>query len=160
MLYGCGNHGNSRKNEQVRYDTITKTIPKHSAFVPAIEKGISEVVQYIESKRNRSKEKLAYSLTFFRIKKNEFMGVFAMPFYVKNEMVGYTYYNERMVVYYGDTIVGNKYVDMSRLELFRDTVPGLINYDSGIVGIYDPYGISYQIITPDSLLMVHKGMMP
>ena len=159
MLYGCVHQGKSGKNEQFQSDTIVKAIEKSSPFAPIVEKGIEELIQYSEKEVWGPDSTIVYGLVFYKEENKEFLGMSTFPFYMKDRIIGYTYYNGHMIVYDGDTIIGGKYVDLDKLEIFNGTLPGCIDYHDKPRGIYEIYGILYQIISPDSLLMVHKGMI-
>ena len=64
-----------------------------------------------------------------------------------------------LCVYYGEENIGNKYVNKNMLLDYRDTLPGFLDYDKFPIGHYDSYGIEFQIVSSDSLLIVRKGML-
>lgn len=159
ISYSCVNHRKSGNNEQIQSDTITMITDKPSPFSPMIEEAIGELIKYTENRERTSESKLVYGLMFYKENNNEFIGTFTEPFYVKNQIIGYTYFKDQIITYNGDTIIGSKYIDINKLELFNDTLPGFLDYDDMPPAIYEPFGILFQIISPDSLLMIHKGML-
>lgn len=159
LLYSCANRGGTTIDKQasVSTDSVESIVDEASPFTPIVEKAIEELIDYIENEEIWEVD-LVYSIVFFKERNNVFIGTGADPFYLKDDIIGYTYFNDRMVVYYGDTIIGNSYIDVEKLKLYNDTLPGFLDYDDMPEAIYEPFGILYQIISSDSLLMIRKGM--
>ena len=53
----------------------------------------------------------------------------------------------------------NQYINASKLISYHDTLPGFRAYDEVPIGIYEPFGTLFQIINPDSLILIQKGML-
>ena len=139
-------------------DTIANTAT--SPFIGEIGRGVDKFIQYVEGMDlGIPLTKEAFTLYFYNKDGKTYVTMFVVPYYLKEKIKGYTYVNDYIFVYYGEENIGNKYVNKNMLLDYRDTLPGFLDYDKFPIGHYDSYGIEFQIVSSDSLLIVRKGML-
>ncbi len=139
-------------------DTIVNTAT--SPFIGEIGRSVDKFIQYVEGMDlGIPLTKEAFTLYFYNKDGKTYVTMFVVPYYLKEKIKGYTYVNDYIFVYYGEENIGNKYVNKNMLLDYRDTLPGFLDYDKFPIGHYDSYGIEFQIVSSDSLLIVRKGML-
>lgn len=103
------------------------------------------------------KHKRLYRLSFHKEGKWNIVLLHTDYFYSKQKIKGYTFIDDRLVVYDGNyTGQAQDLIDMSKLTLFKDSIPG---YDSDeIVDLdYEVIMQEHIIHTRDSLILTYFG---
>lgn len=158
-LCSCINN-NSHHQKQSTINTDTTANISTSPFVEGIDRRVGEFIQYIkELELGIPLTKEVFTLYFYNKDGNTYVTMFVLPYYMKEKIEAYTYVNDYTFAYYGEENIGDKYINKNMLLPYQDTLPGFLDYDKFPLGHYEPYGIEFQIINSDSLLMVRKGML-
>ena len=156
LLFGCANKDKQSTLQSLPLSSDTATSP----FTGEVRRGVDEFIQYVERlDLGTPLTKKVFTLYFYNKDGKTYVTMFVLPYYMKEKIKGYMYVNDYTFVYYGEESVGDKYVKKNMLLEYQDTLPGFLDYDKFPIGHYEPYGIEFQIVNPDSLLVVRKGML-
>ncbi len=160
ILCSCNNKDSQHRQQGMLLNKDTVTNMSTSPFVEVIERGVEEFIRYVaELELGTPLKEKVFALYFYNKDGDTYVMMFAAPYYMKEMIKGYTYIDGCTFVYYGEESVGDKYIDKNKLLPYHDTLPGFSDYDELPVGHYDSYGIEFQIVNSDSLLIVRKGML-
>lgn len=83
----------------------------------------------------------------------------AEPYYTKEYIKGYTYIGKCIFVYYDMEDIAQKYINTSKFIPYRDTIPRFRAYEDVSGSYCDAFGTIYQIIRPDSFVLVKKDLL-
>lgn len=156
FLFGCANKDKQSTLQSLPLSSDTATSP----FTGEVRRGVDEFIQYVESlDLGTPLTKKVFTLYFYNKDGKTYVTMFVVPYYMKEKIKGYMYVNDYTFVYYGEESIGDKYVKKNMLLEYQDTLPGFLDYDKFPIGHYEPYGIEFQIVNSDSLLVVRKGML-
>lgn len=164
LILGCTK---SQRIQQVdlEHDLLshTDTIEQNSydsIFSKPIKLAINEYTNYIDSLNLRTPIEKRISILYFYSKSGkDYLLMSAEPYYTKKLIKGYIYIEKHMFVYYDKESIGDKYFNTSKLISYRDTLPGFRAYEDVPGSFCDAFGTIFQIINPDSLILIKKGML-
>lgn len=160
---GCTNNQRKqeailKQNKSLLSDTINQ-FSSDSIFNRPIKVAINEYIKYIDSLNLKSPIEDLISVLYFYSKSNEeYLLMTAEPYYTKEYIKGYTYIGKCIFVYYGMEDIAQKYINTSKFIPYRDTIPRFRAYEDVSGSYCDAFGTIYQIMCPDSLVLVKKGM--
>lgn len=166
VLLGIG-CTNNRKAQQIdsnhdllsKNDTIVQNI-NESIFNKSMKYAINEYLNYIDSLNFVTPIENTISVFYFYSESgNDYFLISNEPYYTKKLIKGYTYIGKNIFVYYGKENIGKKYINADNLTPYCDTLPGFRSYEDVPGSFCDAFGIIFQIINPDSIMLVKKGML-
>jgi hypothetical protein len=161
---GCTNNRKIQQtgleNNLISYSDTMEQNDYHTIFNESMKRAINEFIIYIKDKKYTSSiEEKVLSFYFYSEAGKDYFLMIAEPYYERKLIKGYTYIGNYVFVYYGEEGIGNQYINASKLISYHDTLPGFRAYDEVPIGIYEPFGTLFQIINPDSLILIQKGML-
>lgn len=164
IIFGCTNNQTVQKlNSSHTPSHQTETIDLYdddSIFNEPMRKAINEFIDYIKSLNFKTApEERVYTFCFYSEKGKDYLMLSSEQYYIKELVKGYTYIGNFIFVYYGEEDTSKKYILTNKLTSYQDTLPGFHSYDDAPPGYYDPFGILFQILNPDSLILIRKGML-
>lgn len=163
-ILGCTNNRKARQTDLddnlLSYADTIKNNGYDSIFNEPMKQAINEFVEYIKNLKFSSPiEKKILGFYFYSEKGKDYFLMSFEPYYHKAHVEGYTYIGNYIFVFYGDEDVGSKYIDTRKLISYHDTLPGFRSFDDVPEKHYEPFGTIFQIINPDSLILIKKGML-
>jgi hypothetical protein len=179
LLFGCGNRSGFSSRATDVTDSVelnTGSLGFSRIFSPAMQEAINVFDKYVEKD---SKHKMFIELFFYEQGEHCFFQIFESFFYSDSTILGYFKSNDRLYVVAnpvrlnkvggwmtlqndGTAIMNvpvlncmDSFVNTSELVPFVDSLPGYPKFE----GPFDPKGIAFQIISPDSLKLIHVGYL-